>query len=101
MGGADTAVKGGAGESANGVTAGSKSGLETPAVTGESPSVANASGQQLSSAALTARKAIERDGYKDVQGLAKGSDGLWHAQALRGNTQVQVTVDRAGMVSAQ
>jgi hypothetical protein len=55
----------------------------------------------LSGPALTAKKAIERDGYKDVQGLAKGSDGLWHGQAVRGSTHVQVTVDRSGRVSAQ
>ena len=31
----------------------------------------------------------------------KGADGLWHGTAMRGNTQVQVTVDRAGKVAAQ
>jgi hypothetical protein len=67
----------------------------------EAPNTANANGEQLSGAALTAKKAIERDGYRDVQGVAKGSDGLWHAQAMRGDTQVQVTVDRSGTVSAR
>ena len=52
-------------------------------------------------AAATAQKRIEMDGYKDVQGLAKGPDGLWHGTALRGNTSVRVTVDRAGRVAAQ
>jgi hypothetical protein len=67
----------------------------------EAPNMANSTGEQPSGAALTAKKAIERDGYKDVQGIAKGSDGLWHAQAMRGTTRVQVTVDRSGMVSAR
>jgi len=65
------------------------------------PSSAKATGEPLNGPALTAKKAIERDGYKDVRGLAKGSDGLWHGQAMRGDTQVQVTVDRSGRVSAQ
>jgi hypothetical protein len=46
----------------------------------------------------TARKRIERDGYRDVQGLAIGSDGLWQGTAMRGDTSVQVIVDRAGNV---
>jgi hypothetical protein len=56
---------------------------------------------RMTGAAGTAQKRIEMDGYKNVQGLAKGSDGLWHGTAMRGNAQVQVTVDRAGKVSAQ
>jgi hypothetical protein len=55
----------------------------------------------MTGAAATARKRIEMDGYKDVQGLAKGADGLWHGTALRGHASVQVTVDRAGRVAAQ
>jgi len=55
----------------------------------------------LDRAAATAKKRIEMDGYRDVQGLAKGADGLWQGTALRGNTSVQVTVDRAGNVSAK
>ena len=31
----------------------------------------------------------------------KGADGLWRGTAMRGNTQVQVAVDRAGRVSTQ
>jgi hypothetical protein len=68
---------------------------------GTPPNAADAAGEQLSGAALTAKKAIERDGYRDVRGVAKGSDGLWHAQAVRGDTQVQVTVDRSGTVSVR
>ncbi|MDI1286475.1 MAG: hypothetical protein PSV46_18965 [Reyranella sp.] len=45
-----------------------------------------------------ARGRIEADGYKNVQGLKKGSDGQWHGQALRGTTAVPVTVDARGNV---
>jgi hypothetical protein len=66
------------------------------------PSVANAPSEQpLTGAARTAQKRIEQDGYKSVQNLQTGSDGLWHGTAMRGNTPVQVTVDRSGRVSAQ
>jgi len=61
------------------------------------PEMANA--PRLTGAAGTAQKRIEADGYKNVTGLAQGADGLWHGTAMRGNTQVQVTVDRAGKVT--
>ena len=63
--------------------------------------MATAPAPRLTGAAGTAQKRIEQDGYKSVQNLQQGSDGLWHGSALRGNTKVQVTVDRAGRVSAQ
>ena len=47
------------------------------------------------------RAKIEADGYKDVQGLAMGADGRWHGRAMRGNTEVAVTVDDRGTVVAQ
>ena len=66
------------------------------------PSLANAPSQPPpTGAARTAQKRIEQDGYKSVQNLQKGSDGLWHGTAMRGNTSVQVTVDRSGRISAQ
>ena len=66
------------------------------------PSLANAPSQEpLTGAARTAQKRIEQDGYKSVQNLQKGSDGLWHGTAMRGNTSVQVTVDLSGRVSTQ
>jgi hypothetical protein len=55
----------------------------------------------MTGAAATAQKQIEREGYKDVQGLSKGADGLWHGTAKRGERSVEVTVDRAGRVAAQ
>ncbi len=48
-----------------------------------------------------ARKRIEADGYKNVQGLALGADGLWHGRGMRGNSEVQVTVDKQGNVTQQ
>ena len=47
-----------------------------------------------------AKTAIERDGYKGVKGLAKGDDGVWRGRALRGSTEVAISVDPSGNVSA-
>ena len=66
-----------------------------------SPNMAHAPSPPLTGAARTAQKRIEQDGYKSVQNLQQGSDGLWHGTAMRGNTSVQVTVDHSGRVSAQ
>lgn len=54
-----------------------------------------------SPAAQSARRKIEADGYKNVQGLAKGADGMWHGKAMRGGTEVQIKVDAKGNVMAQ
>lgn len=48
-----------------------------------------------------ARAAIEADGYKGVQILSQGSDGVWKASALRGKTRIVVNVDQAGNVFAE
>lgn len=45
-----------------------------------------------------ARAAIEADGYKSVQILSQGSNGVWKASALRGKTRVVINVDQAGNV---
>lgn len=47
-----------------------------------------------------ARSAIEADGYRAVNSLAPGPNGTWRARALRGTTEVVLTVDRDGRVSA-
>jgi hypothetical protein len=47
-----------------------------------------------------ARVAIEADGYKGVQALRRGDNGVWHAKAFRGKTEVQLTVDARGAVTA-
>jgi hypothetical protein len=66
------------------------------------PSLANVPSQEpMTDAARTAQKRIEQDGYKSVQNLQRGSDGLWHGTAMRGNKSVQVTVDRSGRVATQ
>ena len=64
-----------------------------------SPSAAdNAPPGSLSEAA--AKAAIEADGYKGVRALARGSDGVWKASALRGQTEVLLSVGPTGSVSA-
>ena len=77
---------------------------EPPGVNQLSTSVdantANATGHPTGQA-LIAQKRIEDDGYKNVQGLARGSDGLWHGRAMRGSAEVQVTVDKQGNVQQQ
>ena len=62
--------------------------------------MASAPAQRLTGAAGIAQHRIEQDGYKNARNLQMGADGLWHGTAMRGNTQVQVSVDRAGRVSA-
>lgn len=47
-----------------------------------------------------AKGAIEADGYKFVKNITAGPDGTWRARALRGKTEVVLTVDREGRVSA-
>jgi hypothetical protein len=48
-----------------------------------------------------AKAAIEADGYKGVRALARGSDGVWRASALRGQTEVLLSVSPTGSVSAK
>ena len=47
-----------------------------------------------------ARSAIEADGYKSVRNIVPGPDGRWRARAFRGKTEVMLTVDSEGRVSA-
>ena len=77
---------------------GASGGSQAPSTRGADS--ANATEQPTGRAAI-AQKRIEADGYKNVQGLALGSDGLWHGRAMRGNTEVQVVVDKQGNVSQQ
>ena len=73
---------------------------ESPAPPTYGADTANANGQPTGRAAI-AQKRIEADGYKNVQGIALGEDGLWHGRAMRGSNEVQVTVDKHGNVSQQ
>lgn len=54
----------------------------------------------ISSENSAARAAIERDGYKGVHSLRRRPDGLWSGRALRGSSEIEVTVDAAGNVAA-
>ena len=63
-----------------------------------SPSAAGTAPPGVSEA--VAKAAIEADGYKGVRVLARGSDGVWKASALRGQTEVQLSVGLTGRVSA-
>jgi hypothetical protein len=47
-----------------------------------------------------AKAAIEADGYKGVRILQRATDGGWRARALRGATEVGLSVDLRGNIAA-
>ena len=47
-----------------------------------------------------AKAAVEADGYKRVTVLGPGPSGTWRVKAYRGNTEVVLTVDNTGSVTA-
>jgi hypothetical protein len=47
-----------------------------------------------------AKAAVEADGYKRATVLGPGPSGTWRVKAYRGNTEVVVTVDNTGSVTA-
>ncbi len=49
---------------------------------------------------IVAKAAIEQDGYRNVRALVMGADGTWHGRAMRGSTEITVSVDANGSVSA-
>jgi hypothetical protein len=49
---------------------------------------------------VAAKAAIEQDGYRNVRGLVKSGEGTWRGRAMRGTTEISVTVDASGSVSA-
>ena len=67
----------------------------TMAPNANAPALPNAPGSN------SAVKRIQADGYKNVEGLVRGTDGKWHGTAMRGNTKVGVIVDGRGTVSSQ
>jgi hypothetical protein len=69
------------------------------AASAPSPSGAAAM-QPVAMTEAAAKAAIEADGYKGVRALARGSDGVWKASALRGEAEVQLSVGPTGRVSA-
>jgi hypothetical protein len=62
------------------------------------PSQANAPAIPNAQGSANAVKKIERDGYKNVQGMTRNPDGSWSGKALRGGAMVDVTVDARGNV---
>lgn len=77
--------------------------VRKPATTAMPPEVAVAEPElkaQDNMDERAAKAAIEADGYKRVSLLAKSGNGTWRAKAYRGTTDVQLTVDSAGRVSA-
>jgi hypothetical protein len=77
----------------------STSGVNAPPAM--APNTANARALPNAAGSNNAAKRIQADGYKNVQGLTRGTDGKWHGTAMRGNTMVGVVVDGRGNVSAQ
>jgi hypothetical protein len=70
--------------------------FDAPAAAPEvSPKTSDVSGESA------AKAAIEADGYKRVKVLRQGVNGIWYARAMRGTTEVPVTVDAAGRVSLE
>jgi hypothetical protein len=65
------------------------------------PNTANAPALPNAPGSNGAAKRIQADGYKNVQGLTRGTDGKWHGTAMRGSTLVGVVVDGRGNVSTQ
>jgi len=48
-----------------------------------------------------AKAAIEADGYKRAKVVRQDDNGIWYAKAMRGTTEVSLTVDAAGRVSLE
>src|SRR5882672_4611082 len=65
------------------------------------PNTANAPALPNAPGSNSAAKRIEADGYKNVQGLVRGTDGKGHGTAMRGSTVGGVGVDGRGNVSTQ
>ncbi len=47
-----------------------------------------------------AKSAIQSAGFNSITGLTRSSDGAWHAHAMKNNAKVDVSLDRAGRVTA-
>jgi len=75
--------------------------VSTPGVRSQSvtaPSQANLPPAPNAQGSANAVKKIERDGYKNVQGMTRNPDGSWSGKALRGGAMVDVQVDARGNV---
>jgi len=47
-----------------------------------------------------AKATIQSAGFNSVSQLTRSPDGTWHAHALKNNAKVDVSLDRAGRVTA-
>lgn len=74
-----------------------------PTSTNKGMAQANAGSSSQSNARsdAQAKASVERDGYKNVRGLVRAADGRWHGRAMRGSTEIAISVDANGSVSAQ
>ena len=78
--------------------------IETPvfdadAVGPEVPALAKAGDAPAEDSA--AKAAIEADGYRNAKVVRQGENGIWYAKAMRGTTEVSLTVDATGRVSLE
>ena len=78
--------------------------IETPAfdadaVGPEAPVLAKPADAPADNSA--AKVAIEADGYRNAKVVRQGENGIWHAKAMRGTTEVSLTVDATGRVSLE
>jgi len=48
-----------------------------------------------------ARNRLDARGYKDVKGLNKDDQGIWHGSAMKGGKTVNVTLDYQGNIAEQ
>jgi hypothetical protein len=55
-------------------------------------------GSNAVTAEASARRALERSGYRDIRGLRPNSDGTWTGVASRRNMERTVTIDSHGNI---
>ena len=71
---------------------------DKPGDTAAAPPTAPVPAAEDQEGARLAKSAIERDGYRRVKVVSKSADGSWRGRAMRGSTEVGVTVDAGGNV---
>jgi L-alanine-DL-glutamate epimerase-like enolase superfamily enzyme len=73
--------------------------FDADAVGPEVPALAKAGDAPAENSA--AKAAIEADGYRNAKVVRQGENGIWYAKAMRGTTEVSLTVDATGRVSLE
>ena len=53
-------------------------------------------GSNATTAEVSAKRALERSGYRDIRGLRPNGDGTWTGRASRRNVEWTVTIDSHG-----